>query len=121
MSSEKGLENPKGAYNCFINVVVQSLWHIESFKAYFLEEISKHRHSVDELKSAKSPMNLKESTHEGGILISQIAQPIETSSGVILPKEELKKEPEIPSLKKEPSVDLENPSTFCLICSLYVF
>ncbi len=23
----KGIENPQGAYNCFINVVIQSLWY----------------------------------------------------------------------------------------------
>ncbi len=23
---EKGIENPEGAYNCFLNVVIQSLW-----------------------------------------------------------------------------------------------
>jgi hypothetical protein len=25
---EKGLENNQGQYNCFINVVIQALWHL---------------------------------------------------------------------------------------------
>ena len=28
----KGLDNPKGEYNCFLNVIIQSLWQLESFR-----------------------------------------------------------------------------------------
>ena len=32
----KGIENPAGFNNCFINVVIQSLWHLGSFRHRFL-------------------------------------------------------------------------------------
>lgn len=32
----KGMENPSGFNNCFINVVIQSLWHLGSFRHRFL-------------------------------------------------------------------------------------
>ena len=35
MASEKGLENRVGENNCFLNVVIQSLWHLRSFREYF--------------------------------------------------------------------------------------
>ena len=28
----KGLDNAKGSNNCFLNVVIQSLWHMASFR-----------------------------------------------------------------------------------------
>ena len=28
----KGLDNPTGEYNCFLNVIIQSLWQLESFR-----------------------------------------------------------------------------------------
>lgn len=28
----KGLDNPKGEYNCFLNVIIQSLWQLEGFR-----------------------------------------------------------------------------------------
>lgn len=28
----KGLVNETGQYNCFLNVVIQSLWHLRSFR-----------------------------------------------------------------------------------------
>ena len=30
-----GLENPIGANNCFLNVVLQSLWHLADFREKF--------------------------------------------------------------------------------------
>lgn len=32
---EKGLVNNRGENNCFLNVVIQSLWHLESFRSRF--------------------------------------------------------------------------------------
>lgn len=32
---EKGLDNNFGQNNCFLNVVIQSLWHLESFCSKF--------------------------------------------------------------------------------------
>ncbi|CAN0580562.1 unnamed protein product, partial [Ectocarpus sp. 12 AP-2014] len=31
----RGLVNATGQNNCFLNVVVQSLWHLEAFRAQF--------------------------------------------------------------------------------------
>ena len=39
---EKGLENPAGANNCFLNVILQSLWHLEVFKDNFMHDYSAH-------------------------------------------------------------------------------
>lgn len=33
----KGLQNSHGQYNCFINVVVQALWHLSAFRERFLK------------------------------------------------------------------------------------
>lgn len=42
--SFKGLENRLGANNCFLNVVIQSLWHLASFRENFrTEELHKHK------------------------------------------------------------------------------
>ncbi len=42
-SEEKGLTN-FGENNCFINVVIQSLWHLEPFRLKFTQEKERHRH-----------------------------------------------------------------------------
>lgn len=34
-SDEKGLENFRGENNCFLNVVIQALWHLEPFRTKF--------------------------------------------------------------------------------------
>lgn len=34
---EKGLENKTGENNCFLNVVIQSLWHLKRFRSKFFE------------------------------------------------------------------------------------
>ena len=44
----KGLEN-KGENNCFINVVIQSLWHLASFRNTFVT-CKHHRHSDNEIQ-----------------------------------------------------------------------
>jgi len=42
---EKGLENNIGENNCFLNVVIQSLWHLEEFKRRFTFAVKqKHIH-----------------------------------------------------------------------------
>lgn len=47
----KGMENPTGYNNCFINVVIQSLWHLGSFRHRFLEdEAHEHRNEKEELE-----------------------------------------------------------------------
>ena len=33
----KGLQNNRGENNCFLNVVIQSLWRLHSFRKKFLE------------------------------------------------------------------------------------
>ncbi|XP_059303889.1 uncharacterized protein LOC132055894 [Lycium ferocissimum] len=42
-----GLNNEVGEYNCFLNVIIQSLWHLRSFRAEFLRKSSKHVHVGD--------------------------------------------------------------------------
>lgn len=47
----KGLDNPKGDYNCFLNVIIQSLWQLEGFRddlltaSTELEEAQKQKQS----------------------------------------------------------------------------
>ena len=36
-SMDKGLVNNRGENNCFLNVVIQSLWHLESFRSTFFD------------------------------------------------------------------------------------
>lgn len=33
----RGLENREGTNNCFLNVVIQALWHLRAFREAFLE------------------------------------------------------------------------------------
>ncbi|XP_062216714.1 uncharacterized protein LOC133916856 isoform X2 [Phragmites australis] len=42
-----GLKNAAGEYNCFLNVIIQSLWHIRQFRDYFLKTSSLHKHVED--------------------------------------------------------------------------
>uniref|UniRef100_A0A2P2MPN3 USP domain-containing protein n=2 Tax=Rhizophora mucronata TaxID=61149 RepID=A0A2P2MPN3_RHIMU len=43
-----GLKNDVGEYNCFLNVIIQSLWHIKRFRDEFLRRsISEHGHVGD--------------------------------------------------------------------------
>ncbi|XP_062116413.1 uncharacterized protein LOC133830455 isoform X2 [Humulus lupulus] len=43
-----GLKNEVGEYNCFLNVIIQSLWHIRRFRDEFLQKAtSEHVHMGD--------------------------------------------------------------------------
>ncbi|KAK3150574.1 hypothetical protein QOZ80_3AG0234970 [Eleusine coracana subsp. coracana] len=42
-----GLKNDAGEYNCFLNVIIQSLWHIRRFRNEFLKTSSLHKHIED--------------------------------------------------------------------------
>lgn len=42
----RGLDNLMGENNCFLNVVIQSLWHLRSFSSAFIE-LSSHTHSAN--------------------------------------------------------------------------
>ncbi|TVU48283.1 hypothetical protein EJB05_07913, partial [Eragrostis curvula] len=42
-----GLKNAAGEYNCFLNVIIQSLWHIRRFRDAFLKTSSLHKHVED--------------------------------------------------------------------------
>lgn len=44
----RGLENKLGKNNCYLNVVIQALWHLVSFRINFLSH-KNHRHSDKEL------------------------------------------------------------------------
>ena len=39
----KGLSNDTGENNCFLNVVIQSLWHLNDFRSKFKEQAT-HEH-----------------------------------------------------------------------------
>ncbi|XP_072980496.1 uncharacterized protein [Typha angustifolia] len=39
-----GLRNAVGEYNCFLNVIIQSLWHLRRFRDEFLKTSSLHMH-----------------------------------------------------------------------------
>jgi hypothetical protein len=41
---EKGLENQIGDNNCFLNVVIQALWHLDSFRIKFTTMKRDHKH-----------------------------------------------------------------------------
>jgi len=49
-NDEKGLLNFMGENNCFLNVVIQSLWHLEPFRAKFTshDALSSHHHQERE-------------------------------------------------------------------------
>ncbi|XP_035817966.1 uncharacterized protein [Zea mays] len=42
-----GLKNAAGEYNCFLNVIIQSLWHIRRFRDEFLKTSLLHKHVED--------------------------------------------------------------------------
>ncbi|CAI9757499.1 unnamed protein product [Fraxinus pennsylvanica] len=42
-----GLKNEVGEYNCFLNVIIQSLWHLRRFREEFLRSSSEHVHVGD--------------------------------------------------------------------------
>jgi hypothetical protein len=42
----KGLDNKFGENNCFLNVVIQSLWHLKDFRNNFKKQ-EKHVHSKE--------------------------------------------------------------------------
>ncbi|XP_010229142.1 uncharacterized protein LOC100846067 isoform X2 [Brachypodium distachyon] len=42
-----GLKNAAGEYNCFLNVIIQSLWHLRRFRHEFLKTSSQHKHIED--------------------------------------------------------------------------
>ncbi|VAI09243.1 unnamed protein product [Triticum turgidum subsp. durum] len=42
-----GLKNAAGEYNCFLNVIIQSLWHLKRFRHEFLKTSSLHKHIED--------------------------------------------------------------------------
>ncbi|KAL1187952.1 hypothetical protein V5N11_009265 [Cardamine amara subsp. amara] len=41
-----GLQNEVGEYNCFLNVIIQSLWNLELFRAEFLQSSTLEHHHV---------------------------------------------------------------------------
>lgn len=46
-----GLQNDTGEYNCFLNVIIQCLWHCQSFRA----ELIRVRNKQQQLAAHKNP------------------------------------------------------------------
>lgn len=44
MSKHKGLQNGFGQNNCFLNVILQTLWHLDSFRVLITS--NEHRHKT---------------------------------------------------------------------------
>ena len=56
----RGIQNKRGENNCFINVVIQSLWHLGSFRHRFLEdEPHIHNNEMQELEVRQKVLILK--------------------------------------------------------------
>ena len=45
-----GLANKNGDNHCFLNVIVQSFWHLASFRRNFMNCVQNHRHPDNELQ-----------------------------------------------------------------------
>ena len=50
--SKKGLLNAPSEYNCFLNVIVQSLWHLDPFRLLF--NTVAHRHVKEHMKKPEA-------------------------------------------------------------------
>ena len=59
----QGLVNAPGLYNCFLNVIIQCLWHLKSVRSAILENRSLKRKPIPD--SGKGPMHLPSSCHSG--------------------------------------------------------
>lgn len=59
----KGLDNSMGANNCFLNVVIQSLWHLASFRKNF-QKFKMHKHKKGKTKKRASQMGPPASEQE---------------------------------------------------------
>ena len=46
VEAKKGLQNRVGEQNCFLNVVIQGLWHLRSFRDKFQSSTAEHRHAA---------------------------------------------------------------------------
>ena len=46
-SIHKGLHNERSAYHCFLNVIIQSLWHLRAFRLRFIALDYNHVHRSD--------------------------------------------------------------------------
>mmetsp|Transcript_90814 Transcript_90814/g.256486 ORF Transcript_90814/g.256486 Transcript_90814/m.256486 type:complete len:480 (-) Transcript_90814:99-1538(-) len=44
----RGLENQKGSNHCFLNVAIQALWNLESFRTRFMAAGAHHHHGPNE-------------------------------------------------------------------------
>ena len=65
----RGLENKHGKNNCYLNVVIQSLWHLLSFRINFISH-KNHRHSDKELilRHKRNKLILKRSLSIGKVI-----------------------------------------------------
>jgi Ubiquitin carboxyl-terminal hydrolase len=45
----KGMENSTGSNNCFLNVILQSFWHLTSFRKNF--QINSYGHTCEEAEN----------------------------------------------------------------------
>ncbi|KAG7673994.1 hypothetical protein Ndes2526B_g02526 [Nannochloris sp. 'desiccata'] len=65
LKSVRGLSNSPGVYNCFLNVIIQSLWHLPAFRKSLLSltpaELQKHNNTAaaDNSKNAEVLTSLR--------------------------------------------------------------
>jgi hypothetical protein len=70
------MENKRGENHCFLNVIIQSFWHLASFRRNFLNQSKDHRHNNSEFnvfapetrppspKSSKKKKNIEQEIPE---------------------------------------------------------
>lgn len=68
----RGLENKHGKNNCYLNVVIQALWHLLSFRINFISH-KNHRHSDKELilRHKRNKLILKRAHSSGKDLVDK--------------------------------------------------
>eukprot|EP01104_Vermistella_antarctica_P001461 TRINITY_DN1150_c0_g4_i1.p1 TRINITY_DN1150_c0_g4~~TRINITY_DN1150_c0_g4_i1.p1 ORF type:complete len:130 (+),score=21.17 TRINITY_DN1150_c0_g4_i1:158-547(+) len=61
----KGLDNEFGENNCFLNVVIQALWHLKSFRTKYFGKNVQHKH-IDSVSCVYCALQTLFSNYEYG-------------------------------------------------------
>eukprot|EP00966_Prymnesium_polylepis_P205933 4772040-Prymnesium_polylepis.1 len=70
-----GIANPRGEYNCFLNVVIQALWHVHAFRDAVLMAESKDE-LVLALQQIFAELSATEAAAEEGVTTGEGISPI---------------------------------------------